>query len=168
MPTFGRTVTATTGLPIAVLADNNYIGWKTGGITIDWTTVTAVGSDTTLADGNVIKAGQSGLVFGMILCKITATGKYGPYASGATDGRQLLARGDCWILNQTALQYLPNSLSVVATDNPPVFNNGRVFFDRLQIVGTGAALNPLGTTSQPTRVAFETAFPEIDYVQSTS
>jgi hypothetical protein len=168
MPSYGRQQTATTGLPIQVLADSSMVGWKSGGITIDWATVTAVGSDTTLADGNVIKNGQKGLVFGMVLCKITASGLYGPYNSGAADGRQTLARGDCWVLNQTVLQNLPNSLAALATDNPPVFNAGRVFFDRLQIVGTGAALNPLGATSQPARAAFETAFPGIDYVQAAS
>lgn len=168
MPTYGRQVTATTGIPIAVLADTNAVGWKTGGISLDWTTIPTVGADTTLSDGTVIKAGQAGLMFGVILCRITATGRYGPYASGALDGRQTLARGDCWILNQSVLQNIPGSLAVLATDNPPVFNSGRVFFDRLQIVGTGAALNPLGATSQPTRAAFETAFPAVDYVQPTS
>lgn len=49
---------------------------KRGGVTIDASTVTADG------DGNKIVAG------GTFLTPITATGKYGPYDAGATDGRQ--------------------------------------------------------------------------------
>lgn len=168
MPTYGRQATFTTGMDIAVIAGSyNLVGWKTGGITLDWTTITAVGTNTTLADGNVIPAGQVGIQFGVILCKITASGKYGPYASGATDGRQLLNRGDCWILNKTVLQLMPSSVGSVATDHPAVFNAGRVFFDRLQVVG-GAAATFLGATSQPTLAAFETAFPAVDYVKTAS
>jgi hypothetical protein len=30
----------------------------------------------------------------------TASGKYGPYDSAATDGRQTLTRGECFILDE--------------------------------------------------------------------
>jgi len=49
---------------------------KRCGITLDAATVTA--------DGN----GDKVLKAGTFVSKITATGKYGPYASGASDGRQ--------------------------------------------------------------------------------
>jgi hypothetical protein len=45
--------------------------WKTGGVTIDWTTIAAVGSDTTLPDGTVIKSGLKFQRYGQLLCKIT-------------------------------------------------------------------------------------------------
>jgi hypothetical protein len=51
---------------------------KTESVVIDPATVTAD------ADGNKI------VVAGSLLVKITASGAYGPYASGAADGRQTL------------------------------------------------------------------------------
>lgn len=35
---------------------------------------------------------------GTLLCKITATGKYGPYDWNASDGRQTLTRGSAYVL----------------------------------------------------------------------
>lgn len=89
------------------------------------------------------------------------TGVYGPYDSGATDGRQTLARGHCYILNETVLQTGAQGLASVATDNPAVFDGGLVWKARLKI----GALNPvyLGAGNQPTVAAFETAFPRISY-----
>lgn len=66
--TFGRQVLTTTGIPVMTLADLARADWKPGGITIDWSLVTAVGSDTTLNDGTVIPNGQKGIEFGTILC----------------------------------------------------------------------------------------------------
>jgi hypothetical protein len=49
-------------------------------IVIDDSTVTAVNGKKIVAKGS-------------LLCRITATGAYGPYASGATDGRQTPGTG---------------------------------------------------------------------------
>lgn len=57
------------------LASEHYMA-KRVGVTIDADAVTADG------DGNKI------LTKGTLLCKITASGKYGPYDSGAGDGRE--------------------------------------------------------------------------------
>lgn len=63
------------GYQFDFLASEKYMV-KRGGITIDYTTVPANG------DGQRIIKG------GTVLGKITATGKYGPYASGASNGLQ--------------------------------------------------------------------------------
>jgi hypothetical protein len=259
MPTYGRQVITTTGIPVMALANLDDAFWKPGGITLDWATVTAVVADTTLADGTVIPAGQKGIEFGTILCDIgiaevetltitatsgtysltgngivsaaiafnatsaivqgvvrslggayanalvtgaaggpytitfergqgdvtnlvgtsidlaggaatavvttgtagAGTGKYGPYDSAVSDGRQTLARGHCFILNETILQTGAQGLASLATDNPAVFSGGLVWKARLKI----GSVNPvyLGAGNQPTVAAFETAFPRISY-----
>jgi hypothetical protein len=69
MPTYGRRSLSSTGVAIQVTADGSP-EWTTGGITIDWATITAEASDRTLADGTIIKAGAKGLEFGTVLCEI--------------------------------------------------------------------------------------------------
>lgn len=259
MPSFGRQVLTTTGIPVQVLANLNDADWKPGGITIDWSTITAVSADTTLSDGTVIPNGQKGIEFGTILCDIgiaeaetltitatsgtfkltgngadtvpiaynassatvgtairalggayaaarvtgsaggpytitfergqgdvtnlvgasidlaggaatavvttgtagAGTGLFGPYDSAVSDGRQTLARGHCFILNETILQTGAQGIVGVASDHPAVFAGGLVWKARLKIGG----LNPatIGTGTQPTVSAFETAFPDIQY-----
>jgi len=263
MPSFGRQVLNTTGIPVMALADLDRADWKPGGITLDWATISAVASDTTLSDGTVIPNGYKGLEFGTILCQkdtqevqtitvngsptggsytvtgngttsaaiaynaaatavqtairalggsyaqvavtgsaggpytITfpigsgdvtqlalgtnsltggsspapafatstagaATGTYGPYDSTATDGRQNLARGFSFILNETVLQTSAQGIVGIATDNPAVFDGGLVWKARLKIGGNNAAWIG-GSGLQPTLSAFETAFPRIRY-----
>jgi hypothetical protein len=259
MPSYGRQVLTTTGIPVMVLANLEDVDWKPGGITIDWSLVTAVTADTTLADGTVIPNGQKGIEFGTILCDtgiaeaetltITATsgtytltgngnvsaaiaynatsavvqgvvrslggayanalvtgaaggpytitfergqgdvanlvgtsidlaggaatavvttgtagagtGKFAAFDSGASDGRQTLARGHCFILNETVLQTGAQGIVGIASDNPAVFAGGLVWKARLKI----GSINPvyLGSGNQPTVAAFETAFPKITY-----
>lgn len=263
---FGRTVIGTTGRDVCVAADIEDIEWKSGGITLDWNTIAAVVSDTTLPDDNVIKNGQKGLRLGQILCRITnpatdvvtitgaptggtftisvtrggstqttaglafnasaatvqtaiqglsnvgagnatvtgsaggpytitfadslgattvaasgagltggtspsATvgqnapggdvGYYGPYDPAALDGRQLLTRSECFILNRTVLQQNPLGLNVHNADNPAVFDGGRAWKARI-LMTTGAHSLAAG----PTVAEFEAAFPDITYVQN--
>lgn len=152
MTTFGRNILLpSSGIPVMVSADGSP-EWKTGGITIDWSTVTAVGADTPLADGLVIPNGQKGLQFGTVLCQITATGLYGPYAAGAADGRQTLTRDAVFILNESVLQNGPLGLAVGrATDNPAVLYGGRVWGTRLGVGGAG----------QPTLAALLAVMPRL-------
>lgn len=264
MPSYGRQVLSTTGIPVMVLAELMDADFKPGGITIDWSTVTAVSADTTLPDGTIIPNGQKGIPFGTILCDIgvaevqtltvtgsptggtftvkatgttvetaaiaynaasavvqtairalggqyaaanvtgsaggpwtvtferalgdvvqlvigtngltggaspnltgatstagTGTGLFGPYDSGASDGRQTLARGHCFILNETVLQTGAAGITGVASDNPAVFAGGLVWKARLGIGGVNPSY--LGGGSQPTVSAFETAFPDVQY-----
>lgn len=145
---------------IMVAANLHDIQWKHGGVTIDWSTVTAATSDTTLPDGNVIPSGGKGMVFGTILCRISASDKYGPYNSGASDGRQTVTRGQCYILNESALFEPPSGGMVTgAIDHPAVFEGGSVWLDRLQIDGSG-------TATKPSTSVFNAAFPGIRFVDT--
>jgi hypothetical protein len=104
---FGRnTPLPNTGVPIFALADTITYVPVAGGITIDWATVAAVGTDTVTStpEGITVKAGQKFLRYGQVLTKITASGKWGPYDPGAADGRQTLARGNVCVLNETLLE----------------------------------------------------------------
>lgn len=68
---FGRTLLNQNSVfPTRVSADGSPI-YKPGGITIDWSTVTAAGSDVTLPDGSVIRSGQKYLRYGQVLTKKT-------------------------------------------------------------------------------------------------
>ena len=68
----GRTVlNPTVGKTIRLSYDGNP-EWKAGGITIAWSTVAAVASDTTLTSGAIVKTGKKYLRHGQPMCKITA------------------------------------------------------------------------------------------------
>jgi hypothetical protein len=69
---YGRTLlTNTSPYPTRVSADGS-AEYKTGGIVLDLTTVTAAsGSDITLPDGSVMKANTQFMRYGQVLCKIT-------------------------------------------------------------------------------------------------
>jgi hypothetical protein len=162
MTSFGRTVAgATSGVPLQVVADNEDVDWKTGGVTVDWATVAAVsGADVVLNDGITVKIGQKYLRYGQVLCKITASGKYGPYDPNDTLGRQLLVRGNAWVLNQTVLEHSQAGFDILPSAHPAVFNGARVWKDRLIQSGVVAHTLALG----PTLAEFEAVFPDIDYV----
>jgi hypothetical protein len=67
MTTFGRQVIGVaSGRPVAVSADGAP-EYKMGGVTVDWSTVTAAGSDTLWPDGTTVLTGQKALRFGQIL-----------------------------------------------------------------------------------------------------
>lgn len=63
-----RTI-ATAGRPIHVSADGAP-QWKSGGVTIDWSKVTAASAQTTLDDDTVIEIGDKYLPFGTILAAV--------------------------------------------------------------------------------------------------
>lgn len=152
---YGRkTGLGTTGNLIQVNADGRTDWYKMHGVTIDWTTVTAVaGADATLADGTVVKIGDKYIRYGKVLAKITASGKYGPAATGAADGRQTLTRGSCFILDRTVVE------SHLGSDHPPVLEGGPVFADRI-----ASNENVAGETN-PTDASILAAFPSLRYVR---
>jgi hypothetical protein len=161
---YGRTILASsTPYPTQVSADGNP-QYRAGGITLDLTTIPAAsGSDVTLADGSVITAGEQYMRYGQILCRITSgasTGKYGPYKQNASDGRQTMTRGKCFILDQTWLLN-PAGASFAglgATDTiGGVFDGGLVWQDRLLID------NPASNNIDPDIADFLTAFPAIRF-----
>jgi len=162
---FGRTFLANNQIyPTRVSADGRP-NYKQGGVTIDWTTVQSNGgsgtSTTTLGDGSIVYDNLVYLRYGQVLTMISATGKYGPYDSGATDGRQTLTRGQCYILDQTVTQYAtgvgPNSVQQDQIGG--VFDDGVVYFGRLLQSGTNTSTKALG----PTLANLNTAFPALKY-----
>jgi hypothetical protein len=148
--TWGPRTLDTGGRGIQVSADG-VPRWKAGGITIDWSTVTAVTEDTTLDDGTVVKNGDKYLRYGEVLSQITAGGKYGPARTNVSDGRETVTnavRGRAFILNETVVMSQPTS------DHPAVFDGGRVFKGRLVMNGA----------NQVTEANIETMFPDITFV----
>lgn len=150
MATFGTRTLETGGRGVQVSADGNP-RWKAGGITIDWSTVTAVTEDTTLDDGTIVKNGDKYLRYGTVLSRITASNKYGECLTNLSDGRETVTnavRGRAYILNETVVYSEPGS------DHPAVFDGGLVFKGRLLINGS----------NQPTEANIETMFPAITFV----
>jgi hypothetical protein len=115
--------------------------------------ITVDSTDLTVASGTMtvtITTTTSGLAAG---------GKYGPYDPSATDGRQTLSRGKCFILNKTVKENgYGSSLNNNVTDHPQVFDGGTVWKKRI-IMTTGTHSLAAG----PTVTEFEAAFPRIDY-----
>jgi len=160
---YGRTsLTNNNIFPTRVSADG-VPSYKTAGVTIDWTTVTAVSVDTTLADGSIVRSGNKFLRYGQILTMITASKQYGPYDSAATDGRQTLTRGECFILDETVLQYSSGSplLGAVNDQTGSLLDGGPVWLARILQAGTGSASLAAG----PTLANLLTAFPSIKIVR---
>lgn len=90
----------------------------------------------------------------------TSTGdKYGPYDPAATDGRQSLNRGDCYILNRTVKETgQVASLNNTVTDHPQVGDGGTLWKQRI-LMTTGTHSLAAG----PTVTEFQAAFPRVAY-----
>lgn len=88
----------------------------------------------------------------------TSTLTYGPYDSAATDGRQTLTRGRCYILNESLLEVDPSGGE---TNHPAVIDGGTVWKARLRVGQPNST--PLGSGNTPSWAAFEAAFPRIRY-----
>lgn len=84
----------------------------------------------------------------------TGAGKFGPYDSAASDGRQTLARGQVYILNQTVL------FSQLKSDFVEVLEGGLVWRARV-IATTGSASLAAG----PTFATLEPAMPRLRWVE---
>lgn len=90
---------------------------------------------------------------------LAAGGHYGPYDPDATDGRQTLSRGNCFVLNHTVKEDGDiKGFNNTVTDHPQVFDGGTVWKDRV-LMTTGAHTLAAG----PTVTEFEAAFPRIAY-----
>jgi hypothetical protein len=79
----------------------------------------------------------------------TGNGKYGPIDTTASDGRQTMTRGECFILNETVVY------SELGSDHPAVIEGGLVWAARLLV----------GEVTQPTLANFLTAFPAIQLLK---
>lgn len=119
--------------------------------------VAAVTGDTTNLTGGV------GDTFAITVTTSTGgtatSGYFGPYDPSATDGRQTLSRGKCFILNRTIKEKgFGANINIAPTNHPQVFDGGTVWKDRV-LMTTGTHSLAAG----PTVTEFETAFPRIAY-----
>lgn len=150
MSTYGFNRIENIGKGIQVTADGAPIA-KAGGVTIDWGSVVAAAADTTYQDNDVVYTGEKFLRYGQVVCKIlTSTGgtdaansaskigKYAPFGvttsvntGGGTDTLTLsIAKGDCYVINESIHENMDNS------DFPPAIDGGRVWKKRLLVGGT--------------------------------
>jgi hypothetical protein len=129
----------------------------TAPVVVTYGTPTALGTmNNTLATGGTVTVAQT---------TAGATGGYfAGYDSGASNGLQTLTRGECFILDETLLQYGSGSslLSGENTQVGGVFDAGRVFIDRVMHSGTATHSAALG----PTKAEFLTAFPGVQIVEN--
>jgi hypothetical protein len=139
------------GIAVANLAGGAYVitfPVGTGNVTALTTTATSLTGGASTATVATATGGD-------------VTGTYGPYSSAATDGRQNLTRGYCYILNESLTELGPLGLGDAASGHSGVFDGGRVWRTRLKIAGA----NPTSIGgNQPSAAAFEAAFPRIRFV----
>lgn len=113
------------------------------------------------ADGSNLTTGASTITVTVATTTsgLDGFGKYGPYDPAATDGRQTLTRGKCFINNKSVKEggHIAD-LNTMPTDHPQVFDGGTVWKDRL-LMTTGTHSLAAG----PTVTEFEAAFPRIAY-----
>lgn len=76
------------------------------------------------ADGTGMDTATA-ITIATVTAGIAGGGKYGPYDDGASDGRQTLTPGKCFVLNRTVKE------DDLKSDHPPVLFGGRVWKERL-------------------------------------
>jgi hypothetical protein len=154
-----RSLTASSGIPISVTYDGKP-EWKAGSVVIDWSTVAAVsGSPVTTNDQLTIPVGQKFLRYGQFMVQITATGLYGPYDPGASDGREAPVIGKCGVLNQTILETGVLNITTRDTAYRNLITGGKVWYDRL--IQSVAATHTLALG--PTFAELKAALPRLEY-----
>lgn len=129
---------------------------RTGaGVTVAWPLIAAATVAATFPDGLEVAIGERAIRYGTILVKATSgvhAGKFGPYDSAATDGRQTLTRGNVIIVNTSIHEDEP----FVATDQVDAITGGVVWKERLLA----------GVAGQPTFAALEAALPLLTYANT--
>lgn len=138
---YGIRSLGTIGRGFQLLANNAGTRWKAGALTIDWDTVTAAPADVALEDGVQIASGDKYLRYGQVVVEITATGKYGPYDSGASDGREIAPiKGKTFLINETVQESDNDS------NHPGGLEAGRVWRDRLMVVDSYSTVVTIDAT----------------------
>lgn len=89
-------------------------------------------------------------------------GKFGPYDPAATDGRQTLTRGNCFLLNTSVYLNMPFGIGVTDADNPSAIEGGLVWLDRCLQSGVAAHSLALG----PTFAELLAAFPRLRFAEN--
>jgi hypothetical protein len=121
-------------------------------VVVTWGTFTPLGTiDNTAATGGTVTIAQT--------TAGTTGGYFGPYDSAASDGRQNLNRGDCFVLDETIVQYDTGTpgISPENTQIGRVFDAGLVWIDRVLQAGAGTHSLAAG----PTLAEFLAAFPAV-------
>lgn len=156
---YGRKdLTETMGVSLTISSDGRP-EFPTGGITLDWDAIPVAGVTTVWPQTVTLLAGKKGFRYGTLICRIITdddgfkVGYFAPYDATATDGRQLVTRGDCFLALSSWLQEI-EGIGVDA-DHPPVIQGGEVFRARLLMGGAG----------QPTLNAILAAFPRLTFAQ---
>lgn len=130
------------------------------------TTVTAGIGEADPNFGMIIQPGNKYLRYGQIMCLCTSgtyEDMYGPYDPNASDGRQTLTPGQCFILNETVVKdpLVGVPINTVESDYIGAFDGGRAYIER--IIQSGVATHSLA--AGPTLAEFNTAFPRIQPVR---
>jgi hypothetical protein len=107
---------------------------------------------------NSLTGGTTPSVAIAIVTSGASYGEFGPYDPAASDGRQTLANGDSFVLNETVAQYPPIGFGAPNSDNPAVFDGGLVWKARL-LMTTGTHSLAAG----PTVAEFTAAFPRVQF-----
>lgn len=131
-----------TGNPVRLSADG-YPIWLDSGVTVAWELIPAPSADTTLADGTFVPAGTSYIEPGTLMVRVltgSSAGKFAPFDSSQTDGRQTLTLGDCGLKDETLVNTTP-SVYIVSMNTTlcGLIVGGLVFRARLKVGGTNQA-----------------------------
>jgi hypothetical protein len=70
---YGRTVLTNNNVFRTRVSADGSPKYKVGGATVDWSTVSALGSDTTYPDGSIVRTGAKVLRYGQVVCAITGS-----------------------------------------------------------------------------------------------
>jgi hypothetical protein len=112
-----------------------------------------LGDVPTLTSTHTLNGGTAAVAHATVTAG-TGNGKLGPYDSAAGDGRQTLARGEVFIVNQTVV------MSQNMSDHPELLEGGRLWKNRV-IMTTGAASLAAG----PTVATLEPVLPRVSWAE---
>lgn len=155
---------AIVGLPNVGAGNATVSGSAGGPFTITY--ASSIGTVTTTANGASL-TGAGAQPTATVTSNLAGgqTGAFGPYLSSATDGRQSLNRGDCYILDSTWRDTPNLAFPNQGTAHPPVFDGGRIDIKKMVLsTGQGSNALPAGYPAGPTLSAFLAAFPAVTVV----
>ena len=162
---------ATTAAVQTALAALTNVGGSNAGGTSPVTVTGTVGSsyalaftpevgEATVTAAGTFAGGTSPAATGTTTMDTVNAGRFGPYNSAATDGRQTLTPGDCFVLDATWLDTPTGAFPGLGTAHPPVIQGGRVDSSKLVLsTGQGQFPLPAGYPAGPSLTALMAACP---------
>lgn len=191
MGNYGRYEFGKFGSGISCSADGSPVA-KVAGVQLAWAAIVAVAEARKFKDEDTVEAGEKFIRYGTVVCRITSSttatevGKFMPYMTGTLSGTgniintlaavggitrvQSLAEGDVFLVNRSVHE------DDVLSDYPEVFDGGRMYKQRLLVVGYGdgtggypdaatdaADLTALGIPAI-LAASFKAALPQISFV----